>query len=160
MYKTIDNFLSREEFEIIQSTLMGHRFPWYYNSVVDYENQIFDIFDLDNYQFVHDLDEESSLVQPLLKRLKAKKIVRIKANLNPRTPEIIRRKFHIDTYEKCKTAVFYVNTNDGWTEFEDGSKVESMSNRMVIFDSGMKHTGTTCTSQKTRVGINCNYYEG
>ena len=158
--KVIDNFLPEKEFESIHSLLMGYQFPWYYNSIVDYENQIFDIFDLDNYQFINNLNEDSPVVQPILKKLKTDKIVRIKANLNPRTPEVIRRKFHIDTAEKCKTSVFYINTNNGWTEFEDGSKVESVGNRMVIFDSHIKHTGTTCTNQKTRVVINFNYYVG
>ena len=36
----------------------------------------------------------------------------------------------------CKTAVFYVNTCDGYTEFEEcGTRVESVAGRIVIFPS-------------------------
>ena len=117
---------------------MGYHFPWYYNPIVDYDNHLFDIFDLDSYQFVHDFSLSDKV-------------------LNPRTSEVITRKFHVDTNEKCKTAILYLNTSDGYTEFEDGSRVDSRANRMVIFDSQTMHRGTTCTNQKTRVVINFNY---
>ena len=64
--------------------------------------------------------------------------------------------------EKLKqltTSIFYVNTNNGYTKFEDGTKVESVANRMVIFPSNMKHIGTSCTDEKTRVVINFNYFK-
>ena len=43
-------------------------------------------------------------------------------------------------YKKLKqltTSIFYVNTNNGYTKFEDGSIVESVANRMLIFDSNL-----------------------
>ena len=43
------------------------------------------------------------------------------------------------------------------TIFEDGKKVESVANRMLTFPANMKHTGTSCTDEKTRVVINFNY---
>ena len=57
------------------------------------------------------------------------------------------------------TAVFYVNTNNGYTIFESGEKVSSVENRMVIFDSNILHTGTTCTDERVRCVLNFNYYE-
>jgi hypothetical protein len=57
----------------------------------------------------------------------------------------------------CTTAIYYANTCDGYTEFEDGTIVESVQNRFVAFPSRMKHTGTTCTNAKSRVVINFNY---
>ena len=56
-----------------------------------------------------------------------------------------------------KTAIFYINTNNGYTLFEDGTKVESVENRICIFPYYMKHTGTTCTDKNQRVVININY---
>jgi hypothetical protein len=153
----IDSFLSKDEFEGVHSHLMGYHFPWYYNPIVDYDNHLFDIFDLDSYQFVHDFSLSDKVLNPITEKLKIKKVIRIKANLNPRTSEVITRKFHVDTNEKCKTAILYLNTSDGYTEFEDGSRVDSRANRMVIFDSQTMHRGTTCTNQKTRVVINFNY---
>ena len=155
--KVIDNFLSPYHFKELQSFLMSDHFPWYYNPIVDYDNHLFDIFDLDSYQFVHDFSLSDKVLNPIIEKLKIKKVIRIKANLNPRTSEVITRKFHVDTNEKCKTAILYLNTSDGYTEFEDGSRVDSRANRMVIFDSQTMHRGTTCTNQKTRVVINFNY---
>ena len=64
--------------------------------------------------------------------------------------------------EKLKiwtTAVFYINTNNGYTEFEDGTRSESIANRMVTFPANLKHRGTTCSDEKTRIVINFNYIE-
>ena len=52
-----------------------------------------------------------------------------------------------------------MNTNDGYTEFEDGTKVESVANRLVTFPANLKHTGTSCTDEKTRIVINFNYFK-
>ena len=51
------------------------------------------------------------------------------------------------------------NDGDGYTEFEDGTKVESIENRFVTFPSNLHHGGTTCTDQKRRVVINLNYFD-
>ena len=42
--------------------------------------------------------------------------------------------------------------------FEDGSKVDNVANRMVLFSSNLKHAGTTCTDEKYRLVINFNYH--
>ena len=47
----------------------------------------------------------------------------------------------------------------GYTSFEDGTKVESVENRFVTFDSDIKHSGTTCTNQKVRLVLNINYFQ-
>ena len=60
--------------------------------------------------------------------------------------------------KQWKTSIFYVNTNNGYTLFEDGTKVESVANRMLTFPTNMKHTGTSCTDSQTRIVINFNYY--
>ena len=52
-----------------------------------------------------------------------------------------------------------MNTNNGYTKFEDGTKVESVANRLVTFPASMMHTGTSCTDKKIRIVINFNYME-
>ena len=49
----------------------------------------------------------------------------------------------------------YLNTYA--TKYEDGSKIESVANRLLSFPSNMKHTGTSCTDEKIRIVINFNY---
>ena len=65
--------------------------------------------------------------------------------------------YHIDGYDCSHTSILYMNTNNGWTHIKGYDRVKSVSNRMVIFDSNLKHTGVTCTNEKRRVMINFNY---
>ena len=57
-----------------------------------------------------------------------------------------------------KTAIFYINTNNGYTEFQSGVRVSSVANRVCIFDSNLKHRGVTRTEgEHQRVVVNFNY---
>ena len=57
-----------------------------------------------------------------------------------------------------KIAFFNVNTNDGYTFFEDHEPVPSIANRMILFRRDSKHGGTSTTNTDRRIGINFNYY--
>ena len=59
-----------------------------------------------------------------------------------------------------KTAIFYINTNNGYTLFKDGTKVDSVQNTMLIFDGSLDHCGVSCTDQKRRIVLNINYVPG
>ena len=50
-----------------------------------------------------------------------------------------------------------MNSNNGYTYFENKEKVKSVANRLLKFDNIMKHSGTTCTDENQRVVININY---
>ena len=165
--KIEDNFLKQEEFDKIQK-LMGEPspFPWFYADRIVFED------DVDKFQFIHafydnhmpmspfsnELDSIINIIQPF-------SIVKIRAKLLTRTPEIVESTFHVDIFlpeEKLKqwtTSIFYVNTNNGYTKFEDGTKVESVANRMLSFPANMKHCGTSCTNERRRIVINFNYFE-
>ena len=102
------------------------------------------------------------LASQLFQKLKPKEIYRIKANLLPRTPEIKVNRFHTDIQGNngvipYTTSIFYMNANNGYTEFEDGTIVESVANRWISFPEDTKHRGTSCTDEKVRVVINFNY---
>ena len=89
-------------------------------------------------------------------------LLKVKTNLLMRTNEIIKHGFHCDypadIYAGLTTSIFYINSNDGYTEFEDGTKIESVGNRLVTFPYHMKHRGTTCTNKPFRIVINFNYF--
>ena len=55
--------------------------------------------------------------------------------------------FHVDQL------LYYMN-DDGQTIFKNGKAVDSIANRMVLFDGGELHTGTTTTNRKVRCVIN------
>ena len=157
-----DNFLDKGIFNILQDFFLGPEVLW---SWCDNVSEPAECSELDNYQFYHMLFEDGQpksealmKVFPILDKVNSGRVIRVKANCNPRHTEIIKYGMHIDQSVECTTAIYYVNTNNGYTEFEDGSRVESIENRLVTFPSYMKHTGTTCTDQKRRIVINFNYY--
>jgi hypothetical protein len=98
-------------------------------------------------------------LKPIINLLNPLALIRVKANLLTKTNEIIKHGFHVDQDFKCTTAIFYVNTNNGYTEFESGEKVYSEENKLVIFDTFLKHSGTTCTDTNERIVINFNFVE-
>ena len=165
--KIEDNFLKQEEFVQIQK-LMGEPspFPWFYT------DRVISDYDTDKLiMFVHMFFDNHlpqpnyNIMIPLLELINPFSIIRIQANLLTRTPEIVESKFHVDLslpeqqLKQWTTSIFYVNSNNGYTKFEDGTKVESVANRMVTFPANMKHMGSSCTNERTRVIINFNYGE-
>ena len=168
--KIEDNFLDQNIFDNLQDWMLGDNFAWYYNSTIVYRNEISDKFGFIHGFYRYDAPQSSYFenLKPILDIIKPISLWRIKANLLTRTSSIDEQTYHIDnidledTPEKLKhwrTAIFYVNTNNGYTEFEDGTKVESVANRMVTFSANLKHRGTSCTDEKTRVVINFNYFK-
>ena len=156
--KIYKNFLSKEDFKKIKSTIMGDYMPWFYNDNVLRSNkesfQFTYTFITDGEQTCH--QDMIDLLQPILVRLKYKKLNRIKANLISRDSKITEHGLHTDQ-EEGTTGIFYMNDCNGYTKFEDGSIVSSESNKYVEFDSKLKHTGSSCTDEKRRVVINFNY---
>ena len=102
---------------------------------------------------------------PIMEKLDVIALVRAKFNLENRTKEKIKSIFHIDMgpdfdqdiIKTWTTSILYVNTNNGYTEFEDGTVVESVANRLVSFPANTKHRGVTCTDEQVRVVLNLNY---
>tara|TARA_R100000458_G_C8269693_1_gene244447 strand:- start:1579 stop:2064 length:486 start_codon:yes stop_codon:yes gene_type:complete len=155
-----DNFLTKEEFAAIQKIFLGPEIYWQYNDLAHFEP-----LDPKHFQFCHSLFVDchptseiyNYVIEPFRKRLNIKSITRVKANLLTKTFEPEKHSFHSD-FKNNKTAIFFVNTNNGYTEFKTGEKVQSIGNRLVEFDSNLEHRGVSCTDQKIRVVINFNYY--
>ena len=160
--KIIDNFLSDDDFKITQHYFLDSAIDWKFNdSIVSFEKGI------DQYQFVHEFcnvqrpfkSNYSNFLQPILTKLNALYIFRMKANLRPRTHQIIHSAYHTDMDLNQQTAIFYLNTNNGYTRFKDDSipDVQSVANRFLTFDGSLQHSGTSCTDQNVRVVLNINY---
>ena len=157
--KIIDNLIDDKSLKNLSDTLLGVEFPWYYNSSKS------SIDDAENYQFTHIFFSEKTiktshwkLILPIIEKLEVKDLIRVKANLTPKKDINYKYPMHTDTDLKGhKTSVFYVNTNNGGTIFQNGKKAISKANRLVEFDSHQNHAGVDCTDQKVRVVINFNY---
>jgi hypothetical protein len=158
-YEIIDNALSKQDFLKVKNTIFSKDFYWCFSDIIasDQDNKYF--------YFIHNFYENFEprskfilILNPILNILKPKSLIRIKANLFPNLGEEVKNDIHTDRPYTHKGAVFYINTNNGFTELEDGSKIESIENRLLLFDSSKKHRSTHCTDKKTRVNINFNYF--
>ena len=155
--KVVDNFLQPYQFKQLYSVIMGDEFPWYFNKYTTREGD-------GMLKYTHRFDKPGnhsafmSLIEPILNKLKAYGYYRINVNNLHRTRFFnYNTGFHTDGYDWPKTAIFYINTCNGYTKFKKGSKVMSVANRMVFFPSEMEHAGFTCTDERRRVIINFNY---
>ena len=50
-----------------------------------------------------------------------------------------------------------MNTCNGFTILDDGTKIDSIENRALLFDPSKLHHSTTCTDEKVRINIILNY---
>jgi hypothetical protein len=152
------NFLNKKEFKKTKSIMMGPHFPWYFFNGVNLKNDGFCQFG-----FVF-LDEKGincapqfmNLLQPILSRLKYKKLRAVKANLLTQTPQTIEHGMHTDQ-PAGTTCIFYINKCNGYTKFKNGKKIKSEENKLIEFNSQLEHTGSSCTDETRRVVINFNY---
>jgi hypothetical protein len=164
----IDNLCPKPEADAINEIYVGEHFPWYFKNYVVDETMIKDGTENYQYQFTHHLlREDGNIVTeqnywqalfPIFNRIHPNTFVRIKANLVPRADKVVVHGFHVDCMVPFSiTGIYYCNTNNGYTAFEDGDQIESVQNRLVLFPSNMKHSGSTCTDVNSRVAININF---
>tara|TARA_B100001063_G_C16510476_1_gene426541 strand:+ start:74 stop:577 length:504 start_codon:yes stop_codon:yes gene_type:complete len=163
-----DDFLNDDEFSEIQNIVL-EEIPWFWCTVLSDEdfNSKTDL--KNNFQFYHSLYYNNTpdsrfydKFYPIIKRLNIRSLIKMKLNLNPMTEEIVEHGMHVDNpYQDSKTAIFYLNTNNGYTRLLDGDDeviVYSVENRIVSFDTQTRHTGSTCTDESRRIVLNINYF--
>tara|TARA_Y100000592_G_scaffold99659_1_gene176522 strand:- start:1264 stop:1758 length:495 start_codon:yes stop_codon:yes gene_type:complete len=156
----IDSFLDKSDLEDLKSIVLSDYFPWYLNDGVSFPGD-------GEIQLTHTTFKDGNFVSSYTlggldifkEKLNFQTIIRAKFNLLNRTPTLIEHGLHTDIQDtdNAKTAILYLNTNDGYTRFEDGKKIESVENRLVLFDANIKHGGTSCTNKRYRAVFNLNY---
>tara|TARA_B100000287_G_C20208225_1_gene613005 strand:- start:79 stop:570 length:492 start_codon:yes stop_codon:yes gene_type:complete len=159
--EVIDNFLPDYELKQIQSTFL-YKSSWTFAPQGNKYN-----IPQERTQFVHTLwDPISGVVTPhgeiggfFIEKINPKALIRIKANLQLKDSEIHEDPLHVDFDDiEATTSIFYVNTCNGYTHFKDGSRVNSVENRLVTFPTQTLHGGANCTDQNCRIVINFNYH--
>jgi len=164
-----DDFLSEENFNALRDLISSKEFPWFFHSRLDYDDydsgpepgffcHIVYKDDVPNSPFY------DSHFLPILQSLNIASLLRIKVNLNHRLPEPYSGMFHVDNdsfpehiVAQWKASILYINTNNGYTELENGQKIESVANRLVSFPLNTMHRTVTQTDEQTRLLINFNY---
>ena len=128
---------------------------------------------VDNFQMVAQIlnPENRSVLnlEPFLRAINPLIFNRIKANITFRGKRLLEHGMHVDIGKQVNpeqdelahiplaTGVYIVNTCDGYTAFEDGTKIPSVENTYIEFDRTLKHTGTNTTDSPRRCVINFNY---
>lgn len=160
--KIIDNCLPQEEFIKIKDSILNRSFPWSLTPTVTHKEE--NLPNVASYYFTHQFwggfhtEPEAQIFAPILNFLECRAIIRIKANLYPSTETIIHHDNHIDYEFSHHGAIFYLNTNNGLTILEDKFEVQSIENRLLIFDPSKLHHSTTCSDDKCRVNVNFNFF--
>ena len=107
--------------------------PWYHSDSTIYDDGCPQY----SHMFYSDCEPCSSFwehIKPVVSQLSPLGLTRVKFNATPRTPEIVESPLHYDVIDQddkpvdVKICILYMNDNDGYTYFEDGSKVESKAN--------------------------------
>ena len=156
--KIIDNFIDDPKiFTALQEILLSDKFSWFYSEGVanNKDNSV--------YYFFHRLFEDNylsnafDLCHPLIGRLQFNKLLRAKINCYTKKEKQIQHNFHTDFTKPHKVALYSVNTNNGYTLFETGEKIDSVANRCVIFDGKHKHCSVTQNDVNLRINININF---
>ena len=158
--KEIPDFLPKEDYDLLYYHIITNKsFPWYFQPSRAYKHES----DITQFHFSHIFlregvrdSDQIHLVKPTLTKLTMTPIIRCNMVLTTYSQEIIKSKFHTD-YKDCKTAIYYLNTCNGYTEFITGEKIYSQANKMVIFDSNIMHLGTSTSDARCRVVLNINY---
>ena len=160
-YEIKDNFLPQENLNILKKEIFSSYFPWYFQEKINihHKNNQKDL----SYYMTHNvfLDNTPSgywnlFTKNLLFFIPHNEVIRVVVNLYPRSEKININELHVDYPYEHKSALFSLNTCDGFTSFEN-KKIDSKENRILFFEGHKKHSSSTCTNPKARFNININY---
>lgn len=169
--KVYDNFIDKPVFEEMRKQVMN--INWRYGGKVandfddgpnceeKYDWQMVHMF----YKHPFEMSDQFHIINPIVQKINPIIMYRAKLNLNPCTDKIVEHGYHQDYQPEelgkiFTSAVYYLNTNNGYTKFEDGTTIPSVENRLITFPSTLNHTGSSCTDTKHRLVLNLVYVEG
>ena len=159
-YQIIDNFLDETSLNEMKELMLGKMFPWFYQENVTSEDKEEDamyythVF-YDNCKINSDFFDVTT---PILNKLDIKALIRIKGNMYPNLNIKKQNQVHRDYDYQHKGAIFYLNTNNGQTVLQNQIKIDSIENRILLFNPYDLHYSNHCTDKKVRVNININYF--
>jgi hypothetical protein len=157
MFKVIENFLDKEIFKKVKEEVFT--IPWYYSKSTgtekDYSSDLFYHLLYRNKK-VESEHYFNSILMPVLGKLNFNYLNRAKLNLYTKRDKHIKTSFHIDNSEPHTVALFSFNTNNGYTEFENKTKVQSKENTLTLFLGHVAHRSVNQTDERTRINLNIN----
>ena len=160
-HKVIDNFLEEDYFDSLVS--LFEKIPWFFQREVNPNHDVAEdnLFYMTHTFYIDNvpMSPHYDTLVPLLEKLGAKGLIRVKANFYPNTEILHEHPMHTD-YEFCHSAaILSLNTCDGYTKLKDGTRIDSVTNRILLFDASEEHCSTTTTNVPARINININYIQ-
>ena len=129
-----DDFLTLEELDQLDSIINDQFFPWFYQTVQTWDDDPFFCHVL--YHADEPRSEFYNPVQNIFKKyMKWTSMYRLNVNLCPKIGSTSN--FHTDTNGKdneevMTTAIFYLNTNNGYTRFDHKDPQEEKGKRYTF----------------------------
>ena len=168
-YEVIDNFLNEEYFDSLVTLITdkektGNRtMPWFFQSrIADINKES----DSNLFYMIHMFYDGNVPMSPfyeklipLLEQFGMRCLIRVKANFYPNTEILHEHPMHTDYDFPHSGAILSLNTCDGYTKLKDGTKIDSIANRILLLDSSVEHCSTTTTNVSARINININYIQ-
>jgi hypothetical protein len=158
--KIIDNFFEQTTFDNLVTTISSNNFTWFYLPCIG------DLEDRSDVGFVHTIYNgycptspfADCIMEPLVAAVKPKAIIRCRIGCYLKGEKIIHHAWHTDETFSHNAFMLYLNTNDGYTSFKDGTKINCVANRAVFFDPYVLHRSSNCTDQERRLTLTMNYF--
>jgi len=160
--KTEQDFLMKEIFNNIKNNIIHDNFfPWFLKEKLNenQENSALDSYFTHSFYLNNNINSDKfNLIKPLIDKLKAKALLRVVANFYYRTDKIVEHPMHCDYQFPHKGALLSLNTCDGFTILEDGTRVPSVENQLLHLATDKPHASTSTTNAKGRFNIIVNYF--
>jgi len=166
-YEVIDNFLDKKYFNDLVTLFMGRAMLWSFEPNVANLREDIDIPKDDKlYYMTHTIYDDNlqrsdyyNIIVPFLQKLKVICLLRVKVNFYPNTEILYEHPNHTDGNFVNSGAILSLNSCDGYTKLRDGTKIDSVANRILLFDAHEEHCSTTTTNVTARFNINVNYIQ-
>lgn len=163
-FQVIDNIFPQKIHQKICHGILNPQFDWNYcPSVISRQGEGAGYF---MHLFLYTLRGDNvicpkyELIRPIIDYLQPTILFRAKANLYTQSKgekEPKAHGYHVDYWFPHIAAIYYLNTNNGFTILNDGIKIRSIANRLLIFEGHISHSSTDCTDEPFRANINFNY---
>ena len=158
-----ENALDEVSFEKIYNFFIDKHTPWYY-----IKKQVNNSINDDRGFFSHIIFDENKIFSPaydlmfsFLEKINVVALIKLRANFNFKSDVRYESEFHTDfDYKEALTAILYLNTCNGYTEFNDDKKTKIISkkNKLVIFNNKFQHKMVSQTDENFRLVINVNFF--
>lgn len=165
-YQIIDNFLDLDFYKQISHSIKSDSIPWF-SRKHDTTNNLKNKNGFFSFNFYNNNEPGHpsfhTIAIPILKKLNYIAPISVRANLTFRDIDSEESGFHIDdnTCLQSTTAILFLTTCDAQTVLKIKNKelkIESVENRMLVFNSQIPHKLIYHKNVHKRHVINLNYF--